>query len=197
MRARVVSLKDRLEKIPQSVRVWLPMIPIVLAAILVYFLILNPKARNIEQLQRDTKQVQAQVDTERRLLATFEPLSDQEAGRIKVTNRAIDKLVKELVSRDEIYNLVAEKAMECDVTGVAIDPQYAPTEQEEELTYADVEADMSLIKLTFYSDAESLSCLFEDIEESKAIMVDSLTVTREVPRPKVEAVFRVFAMAEK
>lgn len=192
-----MSLKDRLEKIPQSVRVWLPMIPIVLAAILVYFLILNPKARNIEQLQRDTKQVQMQVDTERRLLATFEPLSDQEAGRIKVTNRAIDKLVKELVSRDEIYNLVAEKAMECDVTGVAIDPQYAPTEQEEELTYADVEADMSLIKLTFYSDAESLSCLFEDIEESKAIMVDSLTVTREVPRPRVEAVFRVFAMAEK
>ncbi len=192
-----MSLKDRLEKIPQSVRVWLPMIPIVLAAILVYFLILNPKARNIEQTQRDTKQVQMQVDTERRLLATFEPLSDQEAGRIKVTNRAIDKLVKELVSRDEIYNLVAEKAMECDVTGVAIDPQYAPTEQEEELTYADVEADMSLIKLTFYSDAESLSCLFEDIEESKAIMVDSLTVTREVPRPKVEAVFRVFAMAEK
>lgn len=192
-----MSLKDRLEKIPQSVRVWLPMIPIVLAAILVYFLILNPKARNIEQLQRDTKQVQMQVDTERRLLATFEPLSGQEAGRIKVTNRAIDKLVKELVSRDEIYNLVAEKAMECDVTGVAIDPQYAPTEQEEELTYADVEADMSLIKLTFYSDAESLSCLFEDIEESKAIMVDSLTVTREVPRPRVEAVFRVFAMAEK
>lgn len=192
-----MSLKDRLEKIPQSVRVWLPMIPIVLAAILVYFLILNPKARNIEQLQRDTKQVQMQVDTERRLLATFEPLSGQEAGRIKVTNRAIDKLVKELVSRDEIYNLVAEKAMECDVTGVAIDPQYAPTEQEEELTYADVEADMSLIKLTFYSDAESLSCLFEDIEESKAIMVDSLTVTREVPKPRVEAVFRVFAMAEK
>lgn len=192
-----MSLKDRLEKIPQSVKVWLPMIPIVLAAILVYFLILNPKARNIEQLQRDTKQVQMQVDTERRLLATFEPLSDQEAGRIKVTNRAIDKLVKELVSRDEIYNLVAEKAMECDVTGVAIDPQYAPTEQEEESTYADVEADMSLIKLTFYSDAESLSCLFEDIEESKAIMVDSLTVTREVPRPRVEAVFRVFAMAEK
>ena len=192
-----MSLKDWLEKIPQSVRVWLPMIPIVLAAILVYFLILNPKARNIEQLQRDTKQVQMQVDTERRLLATFEPLSGQEAGRIKVTNRTINKLVKELVSRDEIYNLVAEKAMECDVTGVAIDPQYAPTEQEEGLTYTDVEADMSLIKLKFYSDAESLSCLFEDIEESKAIMVDSLTVTREVPKPKVKAVFRVFAMAEK
>ncbi len=65
------------------------------------------------------------------------------------------------------------------------------------MTYTDVEADMSLIKLTFYSDAESLSCLFEDIEESKAIMVDSLTVTREVPKPRVEAVFRVFAMAEK
>jgi hypothetical protein len=173
------------------------MIPIVLAAILVYFLILNPKARNIEQLQRDTKQVQRQVDVERRLLTTFEPLSDQEAGRIKVTNRAIGKLEEKLVSRDEIYNLVAEKAMECDVIGVAIDPQYAPTEQEEELTYADVEADMSLIKLTFYADAESLSCLFEDIEESKAIMVDSLTVTREVPKPKIEAVFRVFAMAEK
>lgn len=68
-----------------------------------------------------------QVDTERRLLATFEPLSGQEAGRIKVTNRAINKLVKELVSRDEIYNLVAEKAMECDVTGVAIDPQHLPS----------------------------------------------------------------------
>ncbi len=193
----MASLKDRLEKIPQSVRVWLPMIPIVMAAILVYFLILNPKARNIEQIQRNTKQVQMQVDAERRLLTTFEPLSNQEAGRIKVTNRAIDKLVKELVSRDEIYNLVAEKAMECDVTGVAIDPQYAPTEQEEESTYADIEADVSLIKLTFYSDAESLSCLFEDIEESKAIMVESLTVTREVPKPKVEAVFRVFATAEK
>ena len=122
-----MSLKDRLGKIPQSVRVWLPMIPIVLAAILVYFLILNPKARNIEQLQGDTKQVQMQVDTERRLLATFEPLSGQEAGRIKVTNRAINKLVKGLVSRDEIYNLVAEKAMECDVTGVAIDPQHLPS----------------------------------------------------------------------
>jgi hypothetical protein len=173
------------------------MIPIVVAAILVYFLILNPKARNIEQIQRDTKQVQMQIDAERRLLATFEPLSDEEAGRIKVTNRAIDKLEKELVSRDEIYNLVAEKAMECGVTGVAIDPQYAPTEPEEELTYADVEADMSLIKLAFYSDAESLSCLFEDIEESKAIMVESLTVTREVPKPKIEAVFRVFATAGK
>ncbi|MCP4365919.1 MAG: hypothetical protein GY800_11565 [Planctomycetes bacterium] len=193
----MASLKDRLKKIPQSVRVWLPMIPIVMVAILVYFLILNPKARNIEQIQQDTKQVQRQVDTERRLLATFEPLSNEEAGRIKATNRAIDKLEKELVSRDEIYNLVAEKAMECDVTGVAIDPQYAPTEEEEESTYADVEADMSLIKLTFYSDAESLSCLFEDIEESKAIMVDSLTVTREVPKPKVEAVFRVFAVAGK
>ncbi len=182
---------------PQGVKVWLPMIPILVVAILVYFLILSPKARTIEQIQSNTKMLQTQVDAERRLLTSFEPLTKKEAGRIKATNRAIEKLTKDLTSRDEMYDRVAQNAKKCNVTGVAIDLSHAPTKQEKEMLYTNIEADMSLVKLAYYSDLESLGCLLKDVGKKKAMMVESLTATRELPKPKIEAVLRIFAMKEK
>ena len=193
----MASLRNRLENIPQGVKVWLPMIPILVVALLVYFLILSPKAGTIEQLRSDTRQVQMQVDAERRLLASFEPLTKKEAGRIKATDRAIEKLTKDLTSREEIYDRVARKAKECNVIGIAIDPSHTPTKQEKEMQYTNIEADMSLVKLTFYSDLESLGCLLKDVGKKKAMMVESLAVTRELPKPKIEAVFRIFAKKEE
>lgn len=168
----MAALKDRLErfkKLPKGLRIWLIMIPVVIAAILVYSFVISPKKRNIEELQRDVNQVRSMISVEKRLLASFRPPSKEETGLMKVTNRIITSFKENLVTRNEIYDSVALKARSCNITDISIDPNYTPPpaeeggEEEENVVYSDIETDMSLVKLTFHSRPAALGCFLKDI----------------------------------
>lgn len=197
----MAALKDRLErfkKLPKGLRIWLIMIPVVIAAILVYSFVISPKKRNIEELQRDVNQVRSMISVEQRLLSSFRPPSKEETGLMKVTNRIITSFKENLVTRNEIYDSVALKARSCNITDISIDPNYTPPpaeegEEEENVVYSDIETDMSLVKLTFHSRPEALGCFLKDIEKKKVILLESLTIKRELPEPSIEIIFRVFA----
>ncbi|MEE9200364.1 MAG: hypothetical protein V3V45_02865 [Candidatus Brocadiales bacterium] len=199
----MAALKDRLErfkKLPKGLRIWLMMIPIVIAAILVYSFVISPKKKNIEELRRDVNQVRSMISVEQRLLSSFRPPSKEETGLMKVTNRIITSFKENLVTRNEIYDRVALKARSCNITDISIDPDYNPPpveegegEEEENVVYSDIETDMSLVKLTFHSRPEALGCFLKDIEKKKVILLESLTIKRELPEPSIEIIFRVFA----
>ncbi len=81
-----MALKNRLGslgKLSRHVRIWLLGIPIIVAACLIYFLVVKPKAGDIENMRRDISQAQSMVRAERQLLATFAPLSKEEQGLIR------------------------------------------------------------------------------------------------------------------
>ncbi|MCQ4574894.1 MAG: hypothetical protein NOU37_06555 [Candidatus Brocadiales bacterium] len=198
-----MALKNRLGglgKLSRHVRIWLLGIPIIVAAGLIYFMVVKPKAGDIENMRRDISQVQSMVRAERQLLATFAPLSKEEQGLIKVTKRSINAFKEKLLTRNEIYARVTQKARSCNITGISIDPNYVPPPEKEGeekkenvATYADIEADMSLVKLIFYSKLKNLGCFLTGVEEKKIILLKSLTITRKLPEPTIEIIFRVFA----
>ncbi|MFQ5957009.1 MAG: hypothetical protein ACE5KK_04490 [Candidatus Brocadiales bacterium] len=191
-------LKGKLEKLPKTLRIWLVFIPVFVVACLVYFLVLSPKARDVERIRSDISRVQTNIIAERRLLASYEPLTDEERGRIKVANRGISSLMDDLGTIDRSYNRLTNQARNCNIVDIAIDPTYTPA-PDEGAEFINTEATIgfdsykSLIKITFHSDFESLGCFLRDIEKNKDTLIQSLTVTREFPNPKIELILKVFA----
>lgn len=198
-----MALKDKLGglgKLPRHVRIWLLGIPIIIVACLIYFLVVKPKARDIENMQREISQVQSMVRAERQLLATFTPLTKEEQGLIKVTKRSINAFKEKLLTRNEIYARVTQKARSCNIIGISIDPNYVPPlekegeeKKEDVATYTDIEADMSLVKLTFHSRLKNLGCFLTGVGEKNVTLLKSLTITRKLPEPTIDIIFRVFA----
>ncbi|MEE9584912.1 MAG: hypothetical protein V3W51_05455 [Candidatus Brocadiales bacterium] len=191
-----MALKDRLgilQRLPKGARTWLLLIPIFIVAGLIYSLVLRPKASGIEKTKRSISQVQSQILAERRQLTDFEPLSDKEMGLIKTTNKGISSLTKALGTIDQVYIRLTQQAKNCKLSGLSVNPNYTPTEEEKGARFADIEADMSLVKVTFYSDLESLGCFLNNIGKDRDTLIESLTITRELPKPKTETLLRIFA----
>ncbi len=191
-----MALKDRLgilQRLPKGARTWLLLIPIFIVAGLIYSLVLRPKASGIEKTKRSISQVQSQILAERRQLTDFEPLSNKEMGLIKTTNKGISSLTKALGTIHQVYSRLTQQAKNCKISGLSVNPNYTPTEEEKRARFADIEADMSLVKVTFYSDLESLGCFLNNIGKDRDTLIESLTITRELPKPKTETLLRIFA----
>lgn len=185
--------KISVERLPKTLRIWLLLIPVFATACLIYFLVIRPKAQDIEKMQKTISQVQSEIRIEQQLLASFEPLSDKERGRIKVTSRNISSLMETLGTINETYDSLTSRATSCNIPDISIDPNYIPTKAGESPIYDDLEAEISLIKITFHSDFESLGCFLKDIDQNKNVLIESLAINRVLPKPKTEMILRVFA----
>ena len=197
-----MALKDRLGglgKLPRHVRIWLLGIPIIIVACLIYFLVVKPKARDIEKMRRDISQVQSMVRTERQLLATFTPLSKEEQGLLKVTKRSIASVEEAQGSINQIHSRLTQRARSCNISDPSIDPNYRPSKKEGEEekkppVYADImKSDTALVKVSFHSDLRALGCYLSGIDSEVDTLIESLTITRRLPKPDIEIVFTVFA----
>jgi len=177
----------------KTLRIWLLLIPIFAIACLVYFLVLRPKAKDIEKTQKAIRQVQSEIGVEQQLLASFAPLSNEERGRIQVTGRSISSIMEAMGEVNKIYDDLTNRAKFCNIPDISVDPNYTPTEAKELPIYDDLEAEISLIKITFHSSFESLGCFLKDIDQNKDILLESLTIARTLPKPKTEMILRVFA----
>lgn len=186
-----------MERLPKALQIWLLLIPIFIATCLIYFLVLSPKARDIEKTKSAIHKVQMEIKAERQILASFEPLTDEERGRIKVAKRAISSSIDALSTINPVYDRLTHRARSCNIADISIDPTYTPPGERAE--FMDTEATLgidnyrSFIKLTFHSDFESLGCFLQDIEKKGNTLIASLTVTRELPKPKIELILKVFA----
>lgn len=191
----MVISRVRIKRLSKTAQIWLILIPIFVTASLAYFLLIIPKARDIEKLQRSVKKIQQEIRTERQVLARFKPLSDEERRQINQTKRGISSLMESLGTIDTVYGRLTHQARKCNITGISIDPAYKPQEGEtlDTETPLGIANHRSYVKLTFHSDFEALGCFLQGIEKTRDTIIASLTVTRDLPRPKTVLILKVFA----
>ncbi len=103
-------------------------------------------------------------------------------------------------SINQIHSRLAQRARSCNISDPSIDPNYRPPKKEGEeeekkpAVYADImKSDTALVKVSFHSDLKALGCYLSGIDSEVDTLIESLTITRRLPKPDIEIVFTVFA----
>jgi Tfp pilus assembly protein PilO len=188
--------KISLEKLPPFVRTLLLIAPITIAFLLINLFVLGPKARRLEAAKTEVNKLRTEINKNRQQLADFQPLSEQEKTEMAEAEEVFQLMVGSLRSVREVYDKITTKAVSCGITDLSIDPSYKPHQAQEILrieTELGVEQYRSYMKLNCHCELKSLGCFLRDLTGGEDyIIIESLIIKRELPKPGVELVLKLF-----
>jgi hypothetical protein len=127
-------------------------------------------------------------------LADFRPLDEQEIKNIAETKETLQLIKNSLKTATEVYDKIAKQSVSCGIPDLSIDSSYRP-HQAEEIVSMDKDLGLdeyrSYLKLNFHCELKALGCFLEGLTaEGNYLIIESLTIKRELPKPRVELVLR-------
>lgn len=188
--------KISLEKIPPFVKILLLIVPLLIVFLFVNSRFLGAKARKLEAAKGEENRLQLEVTKNRQKLAGFRPPSELEEKEIEETAASFQRLAKSLRTNREVYDKVTNRAVSCGIVDLSIDPSYIPKQAEDTVkveTQLGLDQYRSYMKLNFHCESKSLGCFLEGLTGAEDyIIIESLIIKRELPRPGVELVLKLF-----
>ncbi len=188
--------KIGLGRIPPFIRPLLLIVPLLVVFLLLNFLVLGPRARKLEAAKKEVDKLRADITKSKQQLVNFKPLDEMEKKDIAETNEAFQLMMKSLRTVREVYDSITSRAVSCGINDLSIDPSYNPRQAEDIIK---IENQLGLdrcrvfIKLNFHCEMKSLGCFLEGLTEGEDyVIIESMTIKRELPRPGVELVLKLF-----
>jgi hypothetical protein len=189
--------KLSIKALPPYVKTLLLIVPITIVFLLLNFLFLTPKSKQLKKAKEETNKLQAEINKNKQQLASFKPLSEPERKEIAETEETLQLMLKSLGTVREVYDKITNRAVSCGINDLSIDPSYRPPLQAGEII--DIENQLGLeqhrtfIKLKFHSELKSLGCLLDNLLGGEDfLIIESLSIKRELPRPAIELVLKLF-----
>ncbi|HHT9131664.1 MAG TPA: hypothetical protein ACFYED_04180 [Candidatus Tripitaka californicus] len=188
--------KISLEKIPPFVKTLLPIVPLLIVFLLVNSRVLGAKAHKLEAAKGEENKLQLEIVKNKQKLVGFRPFSELEEKEVTETAASFQRLTKSLRTKREVYDKVTNRAVSCGIVDLSIDPSYRPSQAGDTIkveTQLGLDQYKSYMKLNFRCEFKSLGCFLEGLTGAEDyIIIESLTVKRELPRPGVELVLKLF-----
>ncbi|HHT9152397.1 MAG TPA: hypothetical protein ACFYEM_02535 [Candidatus Hypogeohydataceae bacterium YC40] len=188
--------KISLERLPQFAKILLLIVPMTIVFVLLNLLVLGPKAGRLETAKGEVNKLYMEIIRDKQQLATFKPFSEEETKEIAETKESFQLMTKSLRTVREVYDKITKKAVSCGISDLSIDPSYRPLQVEEILsmeTQFGMDKCRSFLKLNFHSDLKSLGCFLTGLTGGEDhLIIESLTIKRELPKPSVELVLKLF-----
>ncbi|HLA37811.1 MAG TPA: hypothetical protein VJZ02_05015 [Candidatus Brocadiales bacterium] len=188
--------KISLGKIPPFVKILLPIVPLLVVFLFVNSRVLGGKVRKLEAAKGEENRLQLEIAKNKQRLTGFRPLSELEDKEIVETAGAFHRLTKSLRAKREVYDKVTNRAVSCGIVDLSIDPSYRPDQAGDTIkaeTQLGLDQYRSYMKLNFHCESKSLGCFLEGLTGAEDyIIIESLIIKRELPRPGVELVLKLF-----
>ncbi len=183
-------------KIPLFVKILLLLVPITMAFLLVNLLVIGPKAKRLKSAKEELNRLQLEINRHKNQLADFQPLSTLEIKEIRQTKEELLLVSKSLKTVRDVYDKITSNAVQCGISDLSIDPSYRPLQEEEILgleAKLGLDQHRSYIKLSFHCELKSLGCFLKGLTGGENyLIIESLTIKRELPKPSAEIVLKVF-----
>lgn len=188
--------KISLEKILPFVKILLPIVPLLVVFMLVNSRFLDAKAHKLEAAKGEKNKLQLEIAKNKQKLTGFRPPSELEEKEAAETAASFHRVVKSLRPKREVYDKVTNRAVSCGIVDLSIDPSYMPNQAGDTVkveTQLGLDQYRSYMKLNFHCESKSLGCFLEGLTGvENYIIIESLIIKRELPRPGVELVLKLF-----
>lgn len=188
--------KINLERIPPFVKTLLLIVPLIIVFLLLNYLVLSTKARVLDAIKKEVNKLEADIGNSKRQLVNFKPLSELENKEIAETTEAFQRMIQSLRTVREVYDRITSKAVTCGIMDLSIDPSYLSMQSEEVVKVEGLlglDRYRSYMKLNFHCELKSLGCFLEGLTAGEDyLLIESLTIKRELPKPGVELVLKLF-----
>ncbi|MEK7242469.1 MAG: hypothetical protein AAB048_06820 [Planctomycetota bacterium] len=188
--------KISLEKIPPFVKILLPIVPLLVVFLFVNSRFLSAKAHKLEAAKGEENKLQLEITKNKQKLAGFRPPSELEEKEVAETAESFQRLAKSLRTKREVYDKVTNRAVSCGIVDLSIDPSYRSMQSGDTVkveTQLGLDQYRSYMKLNFHCESKSLGCFLEGLTGvENYIIIESLIIKRELPRPGVELVLKLF-----
>ncbi|MDI6760825.1 MAG: hypothetical protein QMD05_08355 [Candidatus Brocadiaceae bacterium] len=183
-------------EIPPFVKILLPIVPLLAVFLFVNSRVLGGKVRKLEAAKVEENKLQLEFTKSRQKLTGFRPFTELEEKEVTETAESFQRLAKSLRTKREVHDKVTNRAVSCGIIDLSIDPSCMP-KQTGDTTKVETQLGLdpyrSYMKLNFHCESKSLGCFLEGLAGAEDyIIIESLTVKRELPRPGVELVLKLF-----
>ena len=188
--------KIGLEKLPSFVKTLLLIVPMLIVFLLLNFRVLDTQGRRLEAAKGEVDKLRTEITKSNRQLVNFKPLSELEKKEVAETTEAFQEMVKSLRTVREIYDKITTRAVSCGIVDLSVDPSYMAKQEEEVVkveNHLGLDQYRSYMKLNFHCELKSLGCFLEGLTVGEDyLLIESLTIKRELPKPGVELVLKLF-----
>lgn len=188
--------KISLKRLPPFVRILILIVPLLTAFLLINFLILNPKARRQKAAKEEISRLHMEITRNKQQLAGFKPLSEAEIKEIAETEELFQHMVNSFTTAREVYDKITNKAVACGISDLFMDPSYRPRQAEEIIrkeTELGLDQHRTYMKLNFHCELKYLGCFLEGLTRGEDyLIIESMTIKRELPKPGIELVLKLF-----